>query len=178
MKKADVAELVVMLSMAFPRPVMKDGTMRIYERMLLDLDRDLAHKACARLIASSKWLPTISEIRASAVELEMGACRTGGEAWGDVNDAVRRFGRYANPKLDDPLVAECVRLFGWLSLCDSTNDVADRARFIELYDQLAARGRLDLVAGAKLALPSAEQALRLRNAPLLNLNAFRAFSED
>lgn len=154
MTQADVAELVATLSMAFPRPVMQEGTMRIYERMLLDLDRERAHQACARLIVSSKWLPTIAEIRSAATELEFGAVRAGAEAWGDVNEAVRRVGRYGVPKFADPVVAVCVRSFGWLALCDSTNDTADRARFIELYDQLAARDRRDAVAGPSLALPS------------------------
>lgn len=153
MKESEVTELVAVLVAAFPRPPIAEKTVAIYEQMLRDLAVEVAHRAVARLVATSKWLPTIAEIRAAAVEAQLGARRAGAEAWGDVNDAVRRVGRYGTPKFADPLVAEAVRSLGWLAICDSTNDVADRARFIELYDSLAVRARGDQVAGATLALP-------------------------
>lgn len=154
MKPSEVTELVAILVAAFPRPPIGEKTIEVYERMLADLDRELAHRAVARLIATAKFLPTIAEIRAAATELTLGPRRLGGEAWGDVGAAIREFGRYQAPEFDDPLTAECVRQLGWLTLCDSTNDVADRARFVELYDGLALRQRADAVAGPALALPS------------------------
>jgi hypothetical protein len=158
MKQVEVAELVTMLTLAFPRPVIQEGTMRLYEKMLIDLDKDKAHAAVARLIGTAKFLPTIAEIRSASADLVMGPRRVGAEAWGDVNEAVRKFGRYRAPVFSDPIVAECVRCFGWQSICDSTNDIADRARFVELYDQLAARVRSDQVAGPSLALPAPKDA--------------------
>lgn len=166
MTPADVAELVAILAGAFPRPPMTERTMMVYERMLADLEVEAANRAVARLISTAKWLPTIAEIRAAAVEIARGARRAGAEAWGDVTEAIRRVGRYNPcPNFDDPIVAECVRSFGWLSLCDSTNDIADRARFIELYDQLAERGRRDEVAGAALALPNPKHIRQLKDVP-------------
>lgn len=165
MKESEVCELVAVLSAAFVRPPMTERTCQVYERMLLDLDRETAHRAVARLVNTSKWLPTIAEIRAASVELNLGARRAGAEAWGDVSEAVRKFGRYQEPSFSDPLVAECVRSFGWLSICDSTNDIADRARFIELYDQLAERGRRDQVAGNALALPVKTATKALQSVP-------------
>ena len=165
MTGADVAELVAIMSAAFTRPPMTERTCQVYERMLVDLDREAAHRAVARLVNTSKWLPTIAEIRAAAVELQVGARRAGAEAWGDVVETIRRSGRYRTPEFTDPLVAECVRSLGWLSLCDSTNDTADRARFIELYDSLAERTRRDLVAGESLALPPPRQPSALKAVP-------------
>lgn len=165
MKKSEVTELVAILSATFTRPPMAEKTCQVYENMLADLERQAAHRAVSRLINTSKWLPTIAEIRAAAVELEHGARRAGAEAWGDVNEAIRKFGRYGVPEFSDPLVAECVRSFGWLSLCDSTNDTADRARFIELYESLAERSRRDQVAGSSLALPIVKPERRLHAVP-------------
>lgn len=153
MKQSEVTELVEILAAAFPRPQMTEATCNVYERMLCDLDRELAHRAVARLITSSKWLPTVAEIRGAATELTAGPRRLGGEAWGDVGQAVRLVGRYREPEFEDPIVAECVRLLGWQTLCDGTNESADRARFIELYDGLATRERRELVVGPWLALP-------------------------
>jgi hypothetical protein len=159
MTEADVAELFAMLTGAFPNAKVTPMTGAMYRKALVDLDRDRAAAAVLRLANTAKYFPAIAEIRAAAVELEHGPRRAGAEAWGDVGLAVRRIGRYREPTFDDPLVAECVASFGWLTLCDSTNDVADRARFIELYDQLAERGRRELVAGPALALPAPKREL-------------------
>lgn len=161
------AKLVAMVLGAFPRgipqnPELARKTAEVYKRMLLDLDYEVAERAVARLIATSRFLPTVSEIRAAAVDVTQGAVRQGGEAWGDVNMAIRRFGRYREPVFDDPIVAECVKQLGWQSLCNSTNDVADRARFIELYDGLAERVRRDEVAGPALALPAPKSGPQLK----------------
>ncbi len=165
MTKADAAELVATLTAAFPNNRVDNRTMWVYQNMLADLDREAAHKAVARLICTRKFMPTVAEIRAAAVECERGARRLGGEAWGDVGMAVRKFGRNREPEFDDPTVAECVRQLGWLSLCNSTNEVADRARFIELYDGLAVQQRADLVAGAANALPAPRSGRQLRDVP-------------
>lgn len=153
MSPADAAELVAILTAAFPNNRITERTAQVYENMLADLDREAAHKAVSRLICTQKWMPTVAEIRTAAVECEHGARRLGSEAWGDVNMAVRRFGRYESPEFDDPLVSECVRQLGWLSICNSDNEVSLRARFIELYEGLATRARTNLVAGKSLALP-------------------------
>jgi hypothetical protein len=162
MTQLEVAQLVAMLAAAFPHARIGEKTMQVYESMLADLDHEAAKRACARLLSTAKFMPTIAEIRGATVDMEHGPRRIGAEAWGDVNDAVRRFGRYQPPAFEDPLVAECVRSFGWSSLCDSTNDTADRARFIELYDGLAARQRADKVAGGGLSLPSGDRSPQRR----------------
>ena len=42
----------------------------------------------------------------------------------------------------DPVLAATVKAFGWSALCRGDNPSADRARFIELYDQLAKDRRI------------------------------------
>lgn len=177
MKRSEVAELVAIMAAAFIRPPMTEKTCQVYETMLADLEHGAAKRAVMRLVNTSKWLPTIAEIRAAAVELEHGARRSGAEAWGDVTTAIRKIGRYGNPAFEDPLVAQCVRSFGWETLCDSTNDTADRARFIEAFDALAERSRRDLVAGAALALPSPNGAKQLEEKPKRSLQAVPGFSD-
>lgn len=176
MNPSESAKLVAMVLGAFPNAIPRDPEMarktaEVYKRMLLDLDFEVAERAVARLIATSKFMPTIAEIRSASIDVQRGARRLGGEAWGDVNAEVRRVGRYGSPEFTDPLTAEAVRQLGWLNLCDSTNDVADRARFVELYDGLAARARQDQVAGPALALPDprAAQRPKLASVPMPKL---------
>lgn len=153
MTKADAAELVAILADAFPSARVTERTCQVYEAMLVDLDQSTAQRAVARLVATSKFLPTIAEIRAAVVDGQHGPRRLGAEAYGDVLAEIRRVGTYDLPTFSDPLVAECVRQMGWEALCRGTNDAADRARFVELYDGLSVRARADEVAGASLALP-------------------------
>lgn len=132
----------------------------VYRRMLADLEYPEANAAIERLIATSKWLPSVAEIREAALTVSAGEVRAGGEAWGDVLDAVRRFGYMRRPEFADPVVAQCVSMLGWGELCSSENQTADRARFIDLYDQLAGKQRREHIAGH---LPAATRLRELRS---------------
>lgn len=160
MTRAEAAKLVAILMAAFPHGAITEKTSEVYETLLADLDFETAKKACARLIATSRFLPSIAEIRAAATELEHGPRRLGSEAWGDVVEAIHRVGSYRIPRFDDPCVAEVVKRLGWRNLAlEGTNDSADRARFVELYDQLQARAQLDVVSGQALPPPRSYVAL-------------------
>lgn len=162
MKRSEVAMLVAELMQAYPQSQTGPATSAIYERELEDLDRALALDAVRRLVRTSKWLPTIAEIRAAAVEVRNGPKRPAVEAWGDVVAAIRFVGSYQpEPPFADPLVAEAVRLMGWRNLCLGDNDVADRARFCELYDGLQTRERVEVAAGSMRALPAPRSPLQL-----------------
>jgi hypothetical protein len=161
MNQLQSSELFAVLVSLWPNNKATEATARLYGEALADLDFEVARRAVARLARIAKWFPTVAEIREQATDLEHGGPRMGLEAWGDVVAAIRHTGSYGVPTFDDPLVADCVRAMGsWRDICLSTNDTADRARFIELYNGLASRSRADAVAGAKLALPSPNKALR------------------
>lgn len=137
------------------------GTRGAYARMLADLEYTPACAAVERVAATHTYptvLPAIAEIRAAYAELTRGDVRAGGDAWGDVITAIRRFGVHRRPRFDDPLVADAVRSLGWENLCNSENAVADRSQFVALYDKLAAVARRDEVTSS---LPAAK---RLREA--------------
>jgi len=157
MKPQESAELVTMLAVMFDRPPMPEAKVRMYERLLLDLDFETAKAGINHLMATSKFLPSIAEIREEAVTTKVGPVRLGMEAWGDVVEAIRKHGVYPSlmpgaPKLEfaDPIVAECVRVMGWRELCLSENDMADRSRFCDLYNGLAGRQRVNEVTGRQL----------------------------
>lgn len=154
MTRAEAAKLVAILANAYPAARVTEETSELYEAMLADLDFGAVQRAAARHIATSKWFPTVAELRAAAVEVALGPRRTGLEAWGDVVAAIRFVGAYGAPRFDDALVAECVRTLGWRGLCLGDNEVSDRARFSELYESLAQRARVDAVAGESLSLPA------------------------
>jgi hypothetical protein len=145
--QAEANRLVMGLLAAYPTQAAKmdAGTARTMARMyshaLADLEFTAAAKAVQRLIQTSHWMPTVAAIRAEVGEVAHGARRAGGAAWGDVRRAIGKYGHNRVPgqdfQFEDPIVAEAVRGMGWRELCLSENEVADRARFTELYDELA-----------------------------------------
>jgi hypothetical protein len=149
MTQAEAARLVAVLMAAYPTNKASAQTSAVYERMLADLDYPAANAAVERLLASAKWMPTVAEIRETALALAVGEQKPGGQAWGTVLKAVGEQGSYRRPGTDfvfaDATTARCVDLMGWDRLCLSENEIADRARFIELYDRLAVQDRRKLL---------------------------------
>jgi hypothetical protein len=152
MKLVEAKKLVTCLMAMFPSAKVQQptgdygGTLGAYEQMLADLEYAPAMAAIQRIAAVHRFptiLPSIADIREATLTITHGERRPGGDAWGDVLAAVSRFGSYRSPTFDDPVVARCVQQLGWQEICLSENQVADRARFVELYDQLAQTVRRD-----------------------------------
>ncbi len=128
-----------------------------YRIGLEDLSVEDARAAVARAMRTSKWLPTIAEIRALVVGARTGD-RTGAEAWTDVIKAVSRRGIYRTPGVDftfaDPITASLVTAQGWREICngDGDNVRADRARVIDAYDRIRVANKTNAAAntGAKI----------------------------
>jgi hypothetical protein len=164
MTPVQTAKLVAVLIAAFPNQQVSTGTVEVYERMLADLEVNAATAAVQRLIGLAKFLPTVADIREAALALTSGERRPGGDAWGDVLRAIGTHGYMRTPgkdfRFDDPVTARCVSQLGWRELCDSTNAQADRARFIELYDELAKTTRRDELTRA---LPAVARQRELRS---------------
>jgi hypothetical protein len=145
--EVEASKLVAVIVNAYPGTMARfdadqqKQTQAIYRRMLLDLDAKSAAGAVQRLLADSRFMPSVAEIRRAVVEYERGPMRPAGDAWGDVLAAIRKFGSHRTPQFADPMVASAVASMGWYQLCSSESPVADRARFIELYENIHATAR-------------------------------------
>jgi hypothetical protein len=143
----EVRKLIAVMTAALPREwsfltkEQQKATEAIYVRMLADLPYAAASSAVESLLSTSKSMPTIGEVRIATMRAMHGDVRAGGDAWGDVRRAISRYGMNRAPLFDDPAVERVVRALGWRELCQSENDVSDRARFIELYDRFAREQR-------------------------------------
>lgn len=183
MTRLEAAKLVGVLLAAFPSPQNTTKTSEIYERMLSDLDYAVANAAVERLLATRERMPSIAEIRKACLDLSIGETRAGGEAWGDVVKAIGRYGVYRQPgkefHFQDPVAARCVAALGWGNLCNSESQIADRARFIELYDKLAVTARREanvseLPAAKRLHELQASKDVEVANGIVLQLAAAKA----
>lgn len=161
MKQSEAAKLVAVLLVAFPSQgsrlssVQQTTMAEMFADMLSDLSYEQCNAALRVLIQTRQFLPTVAEIRSTALELARGPAPSGGEQWGSVTRAMREKGAWRVPGEDfvfnDPITAKCVQAMNWTALCLSENSVADRARFIELYDKLAGDARREAQAPALAA---------------------------
>jgi hypothetical protein len=153
----DVQAIVQQLVAAYPNAKVSEQTVVVYLRMLQDIPADELQTVVDQCIAQQKFIPTVAEIRDMHRTLTVSLNRpTAAEAWGEVRRAIMRVGHIRVPEFDDPLVAEAVKHMGWRELCVSENQVADRARFLQTYEQLSDRREQ----GDKLLPPARQLAER------------------
>lgn len=70
MRASEAAELVLMMMAAYPNAKTTDSTSQVYEVMLADLDVRTAREAVKRLIATSKFMPSVAEIREECAAID------------------------------------------------------------------------------------------------------------
>lgn len=148
----------------------------MYGQGLKDLDHALVKRALTRIARTSRFIPTIAEIREAAGIITHGNLRTGVEAWGPVHRAIGTYGSHRTPGVDfrfeDPITTRVVSALGWLDLCASEHDAMPhfRARFIDAYEQIAKDERVNQQASTGMIgiasapeLSPAEQEAMLEN---------------
>lgn len=138
---------------------------KLYTAGLMDLDYGVAEAAVIRIVHTSKFLPTVAEIREAAGVVKHGNQRTGMEAWGEVLQKIRTFGlrRDSTPTrgeffFADPITERVVLAMNWEVLCAGEGDqiTADRARFIAAYDRIAETERSNAASSPNMASPMFE----------------------
>ena len=111
---------------------------------LADLPDDLLKVACKNHRERSQWLPSIAEIRASAVSLMRQASpadQDWNEAWAELQRQILRVGYVGVPEWTNPALAETVKtLGGWRAVCmnEDPEGVA-RAQFRDVYQIVIGR---------------------------------------
>jgi len=169
MNRQETAKLIAVMLSACPSQAAKLDEKRqlamldAYASLLDDLPYEQGNAALRVLLQTRTWMPSVAEIRITALELAQGSTLPGGEAWGAVVKAIGKHGMYKQPGADftfaDSTTARVVAAMDWRMLCMSTTPTADRARFVELYDKLAAQTHRESVSpmlAAALAEPLPE----------------------
>jgi hypothetical protein len=151
----DEATVIVGLALAaYPSQASRIGEKSIaamramWADLLDDLEFGVVKAALQVHCRSNKWLPSPAELR-DLVAGGGAAVRSGMDAWGDVLRAVCCYGIHRVPEFGDPLVADAVKAVGWDAICNSENQVADRAHFARVYDSMATAARTAAQVGAR-----------------------------
>ena len=117
-------------------------SIQLWYKMLGDLDFKLCETALLELFATHTYPPQIAEIRAKCAEYTAPQLKDVGEAWGEVQMAIRKFGYYRADEAIESLtgpVRTAVERIGFRELCMSDNPEANRAHFFKIYNAILER---------------------------------------
>lgn len=116
--------------------------LQIWYELLKDLDYMIAQAAVQKHMISSKFPPTIAEIREQAASVAHGDRPLWSDGWEQVLKAIRKYGSY-NPSAAlaemDEITRQTVERLGYRDLCISENIMVDRANFRMIFEQIAER---------------------------------------
>lgn len=112
---------------AYQRDV-KEGTFEAYVAYLADIPPEFIRAAVDKLIKTSKWLPTVAEIREQARALWMNSKgleeETAEKAWIALLQMVRKHG-FARPMREvftSAAAYQAMRAVGWNAICMAKNN--------------------------------------------------------
>jgi hypothetical protein len=146
MTVAEVAKMLTLMASAWPTFEPSDDKVRLWHELFCDIPYKVAMTAVKKLMLSSKFPPTIAELRKEVLAVTIPAEDriTPAEAWGMVVHAIRDYGSYrevdALASLPE-VVARVVRYIGWRELCLCDEPDIIRAQFMRMFDQVAAKER-------------------------------------
>lgn len=113
-----------------------EGKINLWITMFADTDKKIMNLAIQKIIATSKYFPTVAEVREAISEINTGYVMDGGEAWGEVIAAIRNYGQYREMQALESM-SEMTRIvvqrLGWHDLCISEDTEIDRAHFLKVY---------------------------------------------
>ena len=142
----EFAKFAASLKTFYPRENLLPNreALALWYEQLKDIPYNVASAALNKWVSTERWSPTIADLRRLSVELTGNGVEDWGSAWKKVVDVIGFYGHTDMGKAlaEVPEVAaEAVRQIGYLNLCMSENQVADRAHFQKVYEQIAEKER-------------------------------------
>ena len=131
MKSSEAIRLMDRLAATYPKTEIKPETIQVYGEMLAELDYEQVCEAVKRISISSKWFPSIAEIREEVLAVPDDGRED--EAWAEVLAVVRRVGRDRIPEFSTVAITRAVHAVGWQAICNSTLIGVERAHFTKIY---------------------------------------------
>lgn len=147
----EVAQIVAVIAAAYPNFKVTPQTVEVYYKTLADISADELQAATMQSIAEAgrQFAPSVGELRGAVLELRKSVVGVPSsyQAWQEVITQIRdNGGDFGKPVWSNPLVEAAVKAIGWRELRMSENQTADRARFLQAYEQLSERAARDEIA--------------------------------
>jgi hypothetical protein len=155
LNKADAARLVAIVVTAYPNyDKFRDeqavtATVNLWASMFATDDGRIVALALNKHIATSKWPPSVAELREIMLEIQRPDLIPPDKAWAAVSDLLHTVGEYNHGDLQHqlpPLVARAVETIGWGNLwemhrsyCVGGKPGMDRVAFVQQYGPMYER---------------------------------------
>lgn len=147
----EIAQIVAVISAAYPNFKVSPQTVEVYFQTLQDIPGDELKAATMQSIseAGRSFAPSIGEIRGAVLDIRKRIANVPSsyQAWQEVQKQIRdNGGDFGYPVWSNQIVEVAVNALGWRNLRMSEDQTADRARFLQAYDQLCERNAKEEIA--------------------------------
>lgn len=144
MQPAEIAKLLTVIAANYPTFTVDEIKHSLWLDMLADVDYPTANMAVRRHIATSRFAPTVAEIREQAMIASGHEEVTATEAWGELMQAVRHHGYYHEREAlaeMNPETRRVVERITWreVNMCENLDVL--RGQFLRMYETMAGRSR-------------------------------------
>jgi len=137
-----------------------DGAIaKLWYESLKDLDDEAFKYAVDTIAKTSKFAPSIAEIREKAWEYKHPDTLTAEQAWEIIYNDLHKYGFYKQPTYDNPILERAKNAISWEALCNVTTDQVSilRRQFIDIYKSLMETQKYAEVANNGPKLKSLEE---------------------
>jgi hypothetical protein len=149
MTKESAATCLAALTAAYSKELPKP-TARIYIQALQDLPPEPLAEATAVIIKTSRWFPSIAEIRETTMEFDDNVAipSSWDSAWADVMTKIRREGRNRLSEWSNDSIPEALdAIGGYQRVCDATSIGLMESRFKTAYERTSGGTKRQMLLG-------------------------------
>jgi len=146
MIKSDVAKLLSIITIEYPKFEVTEERLKLWHSMLKDVSYDLAQIAILKYIAENEFEPKISKVLDIILKIKVPQKITAAEAWGEVEKAISQYGSYRVEEALDSLSPETrkvVNMLDFTRICRTLESELGvvRGQFLKMFDQIQKRER-------------------------------------
>jgi hypothetical protein len=134
------------LSMFYPQWNMPPATIQAWAELLADIPAEALHAAAKQHAVTSKWPPSLAELRQPALETTRETVPNVADAWNEVMERIRSSGNWHQPTWSHPLIERTVAgMGGWQVMCTMPVDETAtwRAQFRDMFTSYANRAEAE-----------------------------------
>lgn len=140
MNKHEFKKIADAIKTYYPRenPLPNNAAIQLWYEEFKDLAYEDVVNGLRRHVNTSKWCPTIAELK-EAIVVNTAGDKDWGASWDECMKAIGRFGQYREAEALDsmsPITREVVKRIGFRELCISENQMQDRANFRMIFEQV------------------------------------------
>ena len=140
MTKREFQKIADAIRTYYPRenPLPNTEAMELWYREFMEIPYESVVAGLRRHVNTSKWCPTIAELK-EAIVTNVAGERDWGESWNECLNAISRYGQYREAEALEsmtPITQLVVKRIGYKELCRSEDITLDRANFRKIYAQV------------------------------------------